>query len=343
MSTTDSRALRSALQARQYATARYHSNPRVTLIDVGWRLKGGKPTGQLAVRFHLRNKPQDVRFESFSEAFPALVIQKDEIPFDVVDIIESSYSLQWWPRYTTQPPVRGRSYDPLRGGISISNEWFNNYGTLGGIVEDRASGQLMLLSNWHVLLGSAYAPRGLRIFQPGRGDGGGSWDAVGTIERDVMVDGLDAAVARLSGNRSWSTDQFDIGPVNGLAMPSLGMHVVKSGRTSDVTEGIVDGIEGEFPIRYGGLLREIRHVCRVVPLDDEKPVVSSAGDSGSWWLEEDTHNVVALHFAGSDDPELALAMAMPPVFEALDVKLPGQTPASTTRAPEITFGELLPV
>jgi len=40
----------------------------------------------------------------------------------------------------------------LRGGISISDENYNSYGTLGGLVWDRVSGVEIILSNWRVLV-----------------------------------------------------------------------------------------------------------------------------------------------------------------------------------------------
>jgi endonuclease G len=341
METIKSKDLYAAVRARRLAAAYYLSNPRVTLIDVGLRIDethGGQTTGDLAVRVHVGYKPRQAEFEAFSDRHAALVIQKEKIPFPVVDIIEGTYPLQWWSWYPAEPPSRGRIFDPLCGGISISNEWFNNYGTLGGIVEDVQTGEPMILSNWHVLVGAAYAPRGLRVFQPGRGDGGGIRHMVGKVERDVMVFGLDAAVAKLTGNRSLSNEQFELTSVNGVEMPRLGMQVVKSGRGSEVTRGFIDGVAGDYPIRYGGFLRTIKNVHRIVP---QQGTVSVAGDSGSWWLVEGTHKVAALHFAGSDEPEAALAMAMPPVLEALKVRIPSRLQPAI--AAPVGLSELVPV
>jgi len=50
--------------------------------------------------------------------------------------------------------------------------------------------------------------------------------------------------------------------------------------------------------------------------------ISRPGDSGSWHLNEATHEAVALHFAGSNGPETALAIDMPRVLQTLDVSLP---------------------
>lgn len=324
MQTAKQRELRAAYRARELAAAYYLLNPRVTLIDVGWYVEPqtGRPVpGDLRVRVHLRRQPRGVAFEAFSATYPDMVIDKERIPFDV-DLVEADYRLQRYWYAHRQPSPRAHVFSPLRGGISVSNEWFYNYGTLGGVVKDRDSGDDMILSNWHVLAGSAYAPRGLRIYQPGRADGGRSRHTIALFDRDGMTEGIDAAVAKLlTDARPWINDQLDIGAVSGVGSPRLGMQVVKSGRGSERTEGVVDGVLGDYPIRYGGLPRKIRHVYRIAPLTGTE--VSRGGDSGAWWLEQDTRKAVALHFAGFDYPmEAALAIAMPQVLEALRVDIP---------------------
>ena len=137
----DTKEIWAASDARRVAAARYLYNPRVTLIDVGWKIKGGEQTDQLAVRIHVRNKPSEAVFESFSMQNQALVIDKGRIPFDVVDFIEASYKLHYyyWPTTYTQTNERARRCDPLCGGISISNGRFYNYGTLGCFLSFRDS------------------------------------------------------------------------------------------------------------------------------------------------------------------------------------------------------------
>ena len=316
----DTPLIRDALYAREVASAYYLHNPRVTLIDVGWKISDGVYTGDLAVRVHVRKKPVEAAFESLSLTNPNLVIDKTKIPF-LVDIIEASYPLHqfWWTPAPADPRTLER--DPLQGGISISGEWIFGSGTLGGIVEDRETHEKMILSNWHVLAGSDYAVQGTRIFQPGFGDYGTGANTVGSLERHSFAQGIDAAVARLNGARDWVNDQLDIGPVTGVKAPDLGMKVTKSGRSSGVTHGLIDGFEGEFPLTYQGLWHSIKYVYRIVPRPGYNEV-SRPGDSGSWWLEEDTKKVVALHFAGQDEPEeRALAIAMPQVLDSLNVDI----------------------
>jgi hypothetical protein len=99
------------------------------------------------------------------------------------------------------------------------------------------------------------------------------------------------------------------------------MRVIKSGRASEVTRGIITSIlPGVKKIYYGGFERIVRDVFHIAPLPGGGEI-SRAGDSGSWWLEEDTRRVVGLHIAGANEPEYGLAIAMPQVLNALDVDI----------------------
>jgi len=74
----------------------------------------------------------------------------------------------------------------------------------------------------------------------------------------------------------------------------------------------------------------IQHVMTIVPVPGKREV-SAGGDSGSWWLDVETRAAVGLHFAGSDDPEQALAIEMVAVLDALDVELVTERPPVTDR------------
>jgi endonuclease G len=320
-------ALREAMQARRRAAAFHLYNPRVVLIDFGLRIQereGRRIINEPTVRVHVRYKPKGQAFETFAARNRNQVIDEDRIGFPI-DIIEADYRLHWFWRspWTRVVPPRAKVYDTLCGGISISNEWAATYGTLGGFVKDRATGQVMILSAWHVLAGSGYAASGLRIFQPGYGDGGRQQHTVARFTRHAMDFGIDAAVAELEGNRTVTSAQLELGQVTGMTTPIPGMKVIKSGRGTEVTSGIVDGVDGVTMVPYGMFPRTVRHVVHIAqakPGDE----VCAGGDSGSLWLEDSTKKAVALHFAGDDFPEYGLAAAMPQVLEALDVDLIGR-------------------
>ncbi len=320
----DAEQLNEALQALEKALALYLYDPNVSLIDMGYRIKdseGGKIVDQPAVRIHVRKKLRGRNFEEFRERFPGRVFTAERIGFEV-DVPEAPYYLNHWYYWNVRTPLseRAQRFDPLKGGISISNTLLNGYGTLGGKVIDRQTGEPMILSNWHVLAGSWIIDPNVEILQPGKGDGGTEKDVIARFSRHAFAWNLDAAVARLLDQRQCVNEQLDFGPVKGAKSPALNMSVMKSGRRTEITRGVVTGIEGQAVFRYGGFARTVKHVFHIVPSERGKEV-SGPGDSGSWWLEEGTHCAVGLHFAGANYPEYALALSMPKVLEALEVDI----------------------
>jgi endonuclease G len=113
---------------------------------------------------------------------------------------------------------------------------------------------------------------------------------------------------------------MEVGLVAGMVDPVLGMRVIKSGRRTGVTTGVITGVYGYSFQRYFGFSRIIRDIVHIAP---EQPgqEISAPGDSGSWWLERSMLRAVALHFAGSNDPEFGMALSMPKVLEALNVDI----------------------
>jgi endonuclease G len=310
-------ALRQAVGAHLF-------DANVDMVDFGLQESDGRFTGQLAVRIHVHQKLSGFSLESAIAAG-----RTSEIPPTIggfpTDVQEGRYAAQqWtWPWYPAWRPGGGRSgrSDPLQAGISISDEWRLGYGTLGGLVRDRTTGEAMLLSNWHVLSGRWATPATLWIVQPGRLDGGGWRDRIAVFARHAMNSDIDAAVARLQGNRTLRNYQLGIGPVTGvrrLSLADLGQVVTKSGRKTGVTRGRFTGTDGIQKMNYGGIQRLVRHVLTIDPIYGQ---VSDAGDSGSWWLDAGTKQAVGLHFAGSNRPERALAIDMQAVLDALNVNV----------------------
>jgi hypothetical protein len=290
----------------------------VVAVDFGLREKGGQILeDELALRVHVREKmPPSVLEAQGIRPVP------EHLGLFETDVLEANYRPQlWWgapAARSAADPRLGRA-DPLRGGISISDERHNSAGTLGAKAIDRATGAQMILSNWHVLAGDFAAQPGQRIYQPGRLDGGTAADTVATLTRHSMSANLDAAVATLNGSRALVNDQLEIGAVRGVGRAVLGMDLVKSGRTTRVTHGRVTGVEGTAQISYSGVKRLIRQVVTIDPIWGQE--VSQPGDSSSLWLADETAHAIGLHFAGSDFPERGLAIDIQSVLTALDVDL----------------------
>jgi endonuclease G len=306
------------------------AEPNVTAVDFGLPMHGGElAEDELAIRVHVREK---LSLETL-EAVGITPVEPTIGGFKT-DVLEGVYRPQLWSsgaatRAATNPR-RVRS-NPLRGGISISEERRYSAGTLGAKVLDRSTGNEMILSNWHVLVGDWTGRPGQRIYQPGRFDGGTAADTVATLTRDAMSKSLDAAVATLTGARALVNDQLELGPVGGVGQARIGMKVTKSGRTTDVTHGRVTGISGVAQIAYSGVRRLIKQVITIEPLPGGE--VSQPGDSGSLWIASDAVQGIGLHFAGGDAPERALAIDLQHVLAALDVELDTARQVTSTQRP----------
>jgi endonuclease G len=325
MNTVAVSELGEALEARNLAIGHLLlNNPDVTCIDIGYPIKESENRLEegIAIRIHKRFKPKGSIADHYYSKHPNRWIDKKVIWKKRVDIIEAEYFLQYF--YCPPPPLRGNDFNPLEGGVSISHEWSYScydFGTLGGIVIDKNTQKKMVLSNNHVLAGLIHGPPGLRIYQPGFGDGGRRQHTIARFTRNGMDVDIDAAVAELENNRKVINDQFGLAPVNGVAHPKPGMRVIKSGRGSKKTEGTITGrVDNIFPMNYWGYIRTIRHVFHIIR-DHGSYQVSAGGDSGSWWLDKDTNKVVGLHFAGTKDGKYGLAISMPNVLNALNVDI----------------------
>lgn len=319
----DNRTLAHARLALREAARDFLFDPNVHLIDFGYPIqKGQLNESDLAIRFHVREKFSEVALESAIAAGRTRAIPQAIGGFKT-DVPQARYRLNYygsWGNWQPYVEPRAERVEPMRGGISISNEYQYNYGTLGGLVVDRNTGAEMILSNWHVLVGYWGARPGQRVLQAGLGDGGSYKDAVAGLTRDAMFANLDAAVAALNGKRRLLNQQFGLKKtVAGVARAELGMEVIKSGRKTEVTRGRVTAIEGVAKMDYDRLERIIRHVITIEPRRSPLEEVSAGGDSGAWWLEERSMRAVGLHFAGCDRPERALANDMIAVLNALNV------------------------
>ncbi len=299
--------------AFQEGVRQHLQDENIGMIDIGYRQKRGEFLPELTLRFHVHEKIAGL--QSSEGAIEKTIL---DVP---TDVIQASYVLRPAQAAHIEQTANPRAMpmNPMRGGISISDMYARGYGTLGGVVVDEATGKPMLLSNFHVMASRGYVRPGTPILQPGRGDGG--QEIVAYFARHGMNQGIDAAVAELSGQREIINDQFRLGRINGVRAPVPGLRVCKSGRASDVTYGMITGIGAVVKITYPGTgLRLIRGVMHIIPLESSAEV-SEPGDSGSMWMDAETHAAVGLHFAGSEDPENALAIDMAQVLQALHVRI----------------------
>jgi hypothetical protein len=190
-------------------------------------------------------------------------------------------------------------------------------GTIGARVKDSLS-NVYALSNNHVYANSNNASIGDSALQPGPYDGGvDPRDAIGTLDDFQWIyfcnpyptncpnNTIDAAIASSStvnlGNATPS-DGYGL-PKKETAQASVGLRVMKYGRTTGRTKGRIYAINATVNVNYGtGIARFVNQII-ITPGS-----FSAGGDSGSLIVVErgsNTRRPVGLLFAGSSSVTIA--------------------------------------
>ena len=335
-------------KAFEKALKTYGHRPDVTGVDIGYKYNDGERTDEITVRIHVREKIP----LSLLQAAEVLPTEIDGVP---IDVIQGNYAPS--ANGTLATAVRRARRDPIQPGISISHH-MGSAGTIGAVVFDRTDGQACILSNKHVLAEAVLAEPGDQILQPGRTDGGRrDIDAIARLRRTYLGRKGDAAIAALNDARVAHTTQFGSGAdIRRTRRAMVGDRVTKSGRTTGVTEGMVEGV-GRFKINYPAGEQHIDgfKVRLENAANPENREITFRGDSGSLWYDANTQEGLGLHFAGEDDTapaaEYALACHLDAVLDELLVSLepvapedfiaPGEAPPAPANDPAPSGGPTL--
>jgi endonuclease G len=330
--TTDKDLLAALRQFIRTKGEDYLRDPNISSIGIGYKVTAGQRTPEISVQFTVNEK------HSAPDALEALGTTPlpESISVDGVvvptDVLERRYE----PAFRVVPePVaveRKVRIDPIMPGVSVGNVHVSA-GTIGAIVYDRADGTPYVLSNWHVLHGSNGGSLGDDVVQPGPHDDNRIHrNRLGRLVRSHLGMAGDCAVASIEDRRfDPATIELDVVPEQ-LGEPELDDTVVKSGRTTGVTHGLVRRVDTIAKIDYGGTVGVQNIGCFEIGPDPAHPAladeISRGGDSGSLWLFTTgglPQTVVAgLHFGGettSSPDEHALACLPTSVFEKLEISL----------------------
>jgi len=132
-------------------------------------------------------------------------------------------------------------------------------------------------------------------------------------EDPAAVNQVDAALARPVADSDLLNEILDIGEVSGIAEPTLGMGVRKSGRTTAFTTGQITVLEAIIDVNYGSG-RTARFEGQIV-----SSPMSQGGDSGSLLVAGDSLQAVGLLFAGSN--QATIFNPIGDVMAALSIEL----------------------
>lgn len=297
----DGEAVEAAIRVRDANRDLLMSKANVTGTDIGFRYVAGEVTDTVAIRVFVSEK-SDV---DDADAVPAIV---DGIPTDVIETAP----------LRLEADVRDER-NPLVGGISVGPLKNDKAGTLG-VVMQGADGTLYGLTNFHVLASVKDISVGETVTQPARGDhpwyrqfvrsfhwvGAVAKFQFGPVDPDDRTSfSTDAALFTLTREVLDSIE--GIGRVHGSGSPVLGAKVIKCGRSTGVTHGVIEGIRGERPtgqnlgdLEIEGIGTEhMRPVLTVKSVKGGHDEFTDKGDSGCVYVDEETRLVVGLHMASA--------------------------------------------
>ena len=205
--------------------------------------------------------------------------------------------------------------------------------------QDPRKNRVMILSNNHVLANSNDAKAGDCVCQPGPADGGSCpGDKVAVLERFVPLDFSGPNVVDCATAWAWP-DRVRVEQVylsggkptffrtgRTPVEPKVGMAVGKSGRTTQLTKGRIDGLGGSITVSYG--TAGVAHFRDAIVIKSAagKGPFGQPGDSGSLiWQWESGVAPVGLLFAGGSNPatgeQFTMANPIDSVMSALDIWL----------------------
>jgi hypothetical protein len=264
------------------AEAELRAIPGVIHVSVGLKQVNGTATDEFCIRVYVAEKKE-----------PSAIPPAERIP----------KSIQGVPTDVNQVKVvnaheDSAKYRPITGGIEITNNVVDvngkiSVGTLGCLATDNSDGKTVMVTNFHVIGGTA----GVTVLQPATA----AADVIGTVKRGQITGTIDAAIADVDPAIATTGDEINSLFLNGsnhiagVTDPVGGMRAFKVGRTTGLTDGkVVDPdsvvtITYDPPIGPKSLSKMILVQCTKVSgcccctcnVVDSSREFSESGDSGS--------------------------------------------------------------
>jgi len=210
---------------------------------------------------------------------------------------------------------------PLQMGHSLGYGLGPDTGTAGLVV--LKNNKKMILSNAHVICPTwTGATKGDAVISPGAYDKGTVNDQIGKVESVITIDftaannTIDCALCEPFNQTDVSSNIEEVGLVRGVYTGlKVGDKVLKSGRTSQLTESTIKVMYATVTVDYNG-----KNATFINQIITNKGLISP-GDSGSALLVNDNGvlKVAGLCFAGS--PVVGIANQIQVVFTALGCEL----------------------
>lgn len=221
---------------------------------------------------------------------------------------------------------------PVPIGVSTGNEDECSSGTIGARLTDGTN--YYALSNNHVYALENTAPIGSFVLQPGMYDtqciASGS-NYIGELTSFIPINfsgsgnTVDAAVAKIYRDAQGNLMVGNATPADGYGTPksatvepALGLSVEKYGRSTNLTEGTITGINATITIDYGS--SGSATFDNQIIVQSGKPFLK-AGDSGSLVVTSSGLNPVGLVFAGDNSGKYGVANNINTVLSSLSSQM----------------------
>lgn len=285
-------------------------------MGIGEKVRRNLPTGELAIKVYVVEK------------LPKAMVHKDALIPEEVNGFKTDIEEVGEIRALRNT----RCYRPAPGSISISHIKVTA-GTLGCLV--KIKGKIHILSNNHVLANSNEGAVGDFILQPGTYDGGRHDESthpgqtcknpdhcIAVLKKYIPIDfsgkrnTVDAGVALPFDKNLVRPEILNIGRVKGIVKAERNSFVKKSGRTTQLTHGVITDTHGSFWINYDA--HRALFVDQIVVRGLGTKPFSDGGDSGSL-VVDDKNRAVGLLFAGS--PTTTIVNKIENVLKALKAKI----------------------
>jgi len=179
-------------------------HPDVVGVGVGIKSE----TGQPCINIYVAKKLPLSVLDS-SQILPDKI---DGAPTDIVEFGMPSKESQHRPA-----PGLGERLRPVPIGASVGHYALRGAGTVGGYVKDKETGDILLMSCWHILTNFGQGHKGDEIIQPASVDGGTKEeDTVAYLEKWIDVKMLGPVLGEAKSNLKAILDRGKLPPLNNV-------------------------------------------------------------------------------------------------------------------------------
>ena len=292
----------------------FFSKANVVGVGAGFKFTNHKETNQLSIQVFVKKKVRKA-YLGCNNIIPRTYMGL------LTDVIEIGT-----PKILGSNTIINGRYRPLKGGCTIYTKDASLDGTLGCIVVRKQlfKDKYFILSNNHVLADSNKIILGAEVIQPTLKYGGKfQTDVVARLTQFHPLNFptalfkpknfVDCAIAEVTNKSLISKEVLKIGKLAGVATPTLGTHVRKTGSKSDLTDGKITSINTTMEVNFDSKkLLFSNQIFASLP--------SLKGDSGSV-VVDDNNKVLGLLFASDSSGNHSLINDINLVLKILNVEI----------------------